>query len=74
MWFIMPILHEIFGSPDDMKLKSSMTLFSHISPEGSSFEQVLAQDCLNSAKTIAHTTPNAQAKQYPLDQINGIEL
>jgi uncharacterized protein (DUF1810 family) len=33
--------HEIFGSPDDMKLKSSMTLFAHISPEGSAFEQVM---------------------------------
>jgi uncharacterized protein (DUF1810 family) len=32
---------EIFGSPDDMKLKSSMTLFAHVSPEGSVFEQVL---------------------------------
>ena len=32
---------EIFGSPDDMKLKSCMTLFAHISPEGSAFEQVL---------------------------------
>ena len=33
--------HEIFGSPDDMKLKSSMTLFAHVSPEESTFEQVL---------------------------------
>jgi uncharacterized protein (DUF1810 family) len=33
--------HLIFGSPDDMKLKSCMTLFAHISPEGSAFEQVL---------------------------------
>ena len=33
--------HEIFGSPDDMKLKSSMTLFSHVSPEGSTFERAL---------------------------------
>ncbi len=33
--------HQIFGSPDDMKLKSCMTLFAHISPEGSAFEQVL---------------------------------
>ena len=33
--------HEIFGSPDDMKLKSSMTLFAHTTPEGSEFEQVL---------------------------------
>jgi uncharacterized protein (DUF1810 family) len=33
--------HQIFGSPDDLKLKSSMTLFAHISPEGSAFERVL---------------------------------
>ena len=33
--------HEIFGSLDDMKLKSSMTLFAHVSPEGAAFEQVL---------------------------------
>jgi len=33
--------HEIFGSPDDLKLKSCMTLFARISPEGSVFEQVL---------------------------------
>ena len=32
---------EIFGSPDDMKLKSSMTLFEYVSPEGSVFEQIL---------------------------------
>ena len=33
--------HEIFGSPDDMKLKSSATLFTHVSPAGSVFERVL---------------------------------
>lgn len=33
--------HEIFRSPDDLKLKSSMTLFAHVSPEGSAFEQAL---------------------------------
>ena len=33
--------HEIFGSPDDMKLKSCMTLFAHVSSEGSTFEKVL---------------------------------
>jgi uncharacterized protein (DUF1810 family) len=33
--------HEIFGSPDDVKLKSSMTLFAHVSPERSTFEKVL---------------------------------
>jgi uncharacterized protein (DUF1810 family) len=33
--------HEIFGSPDDMKLRSCATLFSHVSPPGSVFEHVL---------------------------------
>jgi uncharacterized protein (DUF1810 family) len=33
--------HEIFGSPDDMKLHSSATLFAHVSPKGSVFEHVL---------------------------------
>ena len=32
---------QIFGSPDDMKLHSSVTLFAHISPAGSVFECVL---------------------------------
>ena len=32
---------EVFGSPDDMKLKSSATLFAHVSPEGSVFHQIL---------------------------------
>jgi uncharacterized protein (DUF1810 family) len=32
---------EIFGSPDDMKLKSCATLFACVSPAGSVFEQVL---------------------------------
>lgn len=32
---------EIFGSPDDMKLRSSATLFASVSPAGSVFEQVL---------------------------------
>jgi uncharacterized protein (DUF1810 family) len=33
--------HEIFGSPDDMKLRSCATLFAHVSPPGSVFHQVL---------------------------------
>lgn len=33
--------HEIFGSPDDIKLKSSATLFARVSPAGSVFERVL---------------------------------
>jgi len=32
---------QIFGSPDDMKLRSSATLFAHVSPAGSVFERVL---------------------------------
>jgi uncharacterized protein (DUF1810 family) len=33
--------HEVFGSPDDMKLRSSATLFANVSPPGSAFAQVL---------------------------------
>ena len=33
--------HEIFGSPDDMKLKSCMTLFAQISREECAFQNVL---------------------------------
>jgi uncharacterized protein (DUF1810 family) len=36
-----PSAHEIFGSPDDIKLMSSATLFAHVSPPGSAFERVL---------------------------------
>ena len=32
---------EIFGYPDDMKLRSCATLFAHVSPPGSVFEKVL---------------------------------
>ena len=35
--------HDIFGSPDDMKLRSCATLFAHVSPEGSVFQQLLDQ-------------------------------
>lgn len=33
--------HDIFGSPDDLKLRSSVTLFSRISEPGSVFHRVL---------------------------------
>jgi uncharacterized protein (DUF1810 family) len=33
--------HDIFGSPDDMKLRSSMTLFASVEPDGSVFAEVL---------------------------------
>jgi len=32
---------EIFGSPDDLKLRSSATLFAHVSPPGSVFERII---------------------------------
>ena len=35
--------HAILGSPDDMKFKSSMTLFEMISEKGSPFERALEQ-------------------------------
>jgi uncharacterized protein (DUF1810 family) len=34
-------VHEIFGSPDDMKLRSSATLFASVSPDGSVFQQII---------------------------------
>jgi uncharacterized protein (DUF1810 family) len=34
---------QIFGSPDDMKLKSCATLFACVSPEGSVFHRLLAK-------------------------------
>ncbi|MGN7293908.1 DUF1810 domain-containing protein [Rhizobium sp. SAFR-030] len=36
---------EIFGSPDDLKFRSSMTLFAAISEKGSPFERALDQFC-----------------------------
>jgi uncharacterized protein (DUF1810 family) len=33
--------HEIFGSPDDAKLRSSATLFAYVAPAGSAFHRVL---------------------------------
>ncbi len=33
--------NDIFGSPDDMKLRSSMTLFDYVKPEETLFKKVL---------------------------------
>jgi len=35
--------HEIFGSPDDLKLRSCATLFAQISPEDSLFHRIIRQ-------------------------------
>jgi len=34
-------VHEIFGSPDDLKFRSSMTLFAAVAPEEPLFRQAL---------------------------------
>lgn len=34
---------DVFGSPDDLKLRSCATLFASVSPPGSVFEQVLVR-------------------------------
>ncbi|CDM62928.1 MULTISPECIES: DUF1810 domain-containing protein [Rhizobium] len=34
-------VHKIFGSPDDLKLRSSMTLFAAVSEHGSPFHKVI---------------------------------
>jgi uncharacterized protein (DUF1810 family) len=41
MWYEGRSASEVFGSPDDMKLRSSATLFASVSPAGSVFEQLL---------------------------------
>lgn len=35
--------HDIFGSPDDLKFKSCMTLFAQVAPEEPVFKQALAR-------------------------------
>jgi uncharacterized protein (DUF1810 family) len=45
---------EIFGSPDDLKLRSCATLFACVSPPGSVFHQLLAKyyEGATDAKTL----------------------
>ena len=38
-------LRQIFGTPDDMKFCSSMTLFEHVAPEHPAFAQALDRCC-----------------------------
>lgn len=48
-------IHEIFGSPDDMKLRSCATLFAAACDEGSVFEWLLAKyyDGAEDERTLA---------------------
>ena len=45
--------HDILGSPDDMKFRSSLTLFAAVSPAGSAFHRALDRffDGLPDART-----------------------
>ena len=38
-------LEEIFGSPDDLKFRSSMTLFAHAAPNEEAFRAALGKYC-----------------------------
>jgi uncharacterized protein (DUF1810 family) len=38
-------LREIFGSPDDLKFRSSMTLFATVAPEAPEFQEALERHC-----------------------------
>lgn len=46
--------HEIFGSPDDIKLRSSMTLFAHAAGDAAPFRRVLERyyDGMEDAVTV----------------------
>ena len=48
-------IHQIFGSPDDLKFHSSMTLFAHAAPEEPEFHAALARyfDGKEDARTLA---------------------
>jgi uncharacterized protein (DUF1810 family) len=49
---------DIFGSPDDLKLRSCATLFASVSPEGSVFHRVL--DRFFDGRTDERTTHHLQ--------------
>jgi uncharacterized protein (DUF1810 family) len=38
-------IEQIFGSPDDLKFRSSMTLFAHATPDNQVFEDALRKHC-----------------------------
>lgn len=42
--------HDIFGSPDDLKLRSCVTLFSVVSPPDSVFVQLIVRAVLQRTK------------------------
>jgi uncharacterized protein (DUF1810 family) len=50
-----PSLHDLFGSPDDLKFGSSMTLFEAAAPDDPTFAQALDRWCdgKRDARTLA---------------------
>src|SRR6185437_12534275 len=58
--------HEIFGSPDDMKLRSSMTLFVHAAQDHAIFSEVIRKyfGGVEDERTVELTipTPSPSAK------------
>jgi uncharacterized protein (DUF1810 family) len=55
-------LHEIFGSPDDLKFRSSMTLFAHATAENREFLYALEK---YSAGEFDPPTLGLMKKQHP---------
>ena len=53
---------DIFGYPDDMKLKSSATLFGCVSPEGSVFDRIIEKyfDGQGDALTLRLVGPHSR--------------
>ena len=69
---------EIFGSPDDMKLRSCATLFACVSPPGSVFERLLEKyyggqrdgKTLQLAGAVEARTVKAAAQECPNPAVN----
>ena len=53
-------LHRLFGSPDDVKFRSSMTLFAQVSPEPGVFDAALARWALGPDRLTADLVEKAQ--------------
>jgi uncharacterized protein (DUF1810 family) len=48
-------LNQIFGSPDDVKFRSCMTLFAHVAPQSREFNEAIRKYCRGEpdARTLA---------------------
>jgi len=59
--------NEIFGDPDDLKVKSSATLFAHVSPAHSVFERLIGKfyNGESDAQTLELLEPSSEKKPTP---------